>query len=195
MTRLDQQIEFIREIDKAKGIFRRNRLMDDSRYENDAEHSWHIAVMALLLLEHASEPGVDLLKVVKMLLLHDIVEIDAGDAFIYDAEAVALKEKRELAAADRIFGLLPEEQRLEFRTLWDEFEQQQTREARYALAMDRLQPFLHNFATKGHAWKKHGVTRAQVERVMRGMTPGAESLWPYVQTLIQEAVDKGYLAE
>jgi putative hydrolase of HD superfamily len=195
VNRLGQQLEFIREIDKAKGILRRNRLMDDSRYENDAEHSWHIAIMAMLLLEHAAEPGIDAFRVVKMLLIHDLVEIDAGDTFIYDAEALAGKEERERAAAERVFGILPDDQRDEFRALWDEFEAQKTPEARYGLAMDRLQPFLHNFATRGHAWNKYGVTRAQVERIMQGMAPGSETIWTYVQGMIEQAVAQGFLKE
>src|SRR5262249_50705513 len=146
--RLARQIAFIIEIDKAKQVLRQTLLMDGSRLENDAEHSWHLAVMALLLAEYAGE-AVDLLRVLKMVLIHDLVEIDAGDTFVYDVEALATRREREERAADRIFGLLPADVEEEFRALWEEFEAQATPEARFAAALDRLQPLLHNYHTGG----------------------------------------------
>lgn len=191
--RLLKQLEFVREIDKAKGVLRQSVLLDHSRRENDAEHSWHLAVMAILLEEHAKEP-VDLLKVVKMLLIHDIVEIDAGDTYAYDIKAHDDKEERERRAAERIFGLLPEEQGEEFRRLWEEFEARETPEARYAAAMDRFQPLMFNYFTEGATWKAHGVTREQVVARNRHIQEGSEPLWQCAVELIDEAVKKGYLA-
>ena len=158
--RLKKQIDFIVEIDKLKHILRRTVLIDKSRRENDAEHSWHLAVMAILLKEYAAE-DVDLEKVMKMVLVHDLVEIDAGDTFCYDAKANLDKRDRELCAADRLFAILPEDQAKELRRLWEEFEECTTPEARFAASLDRLQPFIHNVHTDGHTWK-NGVTSDQV---------------------------------
>lgn len=191
--RLMKQLEFVREIDKAKSVLRRSLLLDRSRRENDAEHSWHLAVMAILLEEHANEP-VDLLKVVKMLLIHDLVEIDAGDTYAYDPEGNRDKEERERRAAERIFGLLPEEQAEEFRGLWEEFEARSTPEARFAAAMDRFQPLMFNSFTEGATWKKHGVTREQVIARNRHIEEGSRTLWHHAEALIEESVRKGYLA-
>src|SRR6056297_294642 len=157
--RLEQQVAFILEIDRLKTIYRRTYLTDTSRFENSAEHSWHIAVMAMLLAEHANTLEVDQLRVIKMLLIHDLVEIDAGDTFAYDTAAHADKAAREQAAADRLFGLLPADQAAEFRALWDEFESRQTPEAKFAGALDRLQPLLHNLYTHGRSWREHGVRK------------------------------------
>jgi putative hydrolase of HD superfamily len=155
--RLSRQIDFVREADRLKTVYRQTLLMDGSRYENDAEHSWHVCLMAALLHEHAGSTGVDLLRVLKMLLVHDIVEIDAGDTYCYDEEAHRDKAERERAAADRLFALLPEDQAGEVRALWEEFEGMGTPEARFAAALDRLQPLLHNYFTRGEAWRRHGV--------------------------------------
>src|SRR5438105_4045656 len=160
--RLSQQLRFLIEIDRAKQILRQTLLMDSSRQENDAEHSWHMAVMAVLLAEYAVEPQIDLLHVLKMILIHDIVEIDAGDTFVYDTTGHLDKLDRERTAADRIFALLPADLGVEMRGLWDEFEAQETPEARYAAALDRFHPLLHNLETEGGAWRKHGITRDRV---------------------------------
>ncbi|MBW1891807.1 MAG: HD domain-containing protein, partial [Deltaproteobacteria bacterium] len=161
-SRLEKQIQFIIEIDKLKKIVRQTLLTDHSRKENDAEHSWHIALMSVLLSEYAQEKGIDLLHVVTMLLVHDLVEIDAGDTFCYDQKGNADKLERETKAADRIFNILPEDQAASFRSLWDEFEAGKTAEARFAAAMDRLQPLLHNYNTEGGTWKEHRILKDQV---------------------------------
>ncbi len=193
-TRLAAQIRFIVEIDKIKNVFRRTYLMDHSRYENDAEHSWHLAVMAMLLNEYAAEQGIDILKVIKMVLIHDIVEIDAGDTFCYDEVGHEDKAEREQAAADRIFAILPADQAAELRALWDEFEARQTPEARFAAALDRLQPLLHNYNTDGAAWREHGITVDRVIDRNRHMAEGAPELWEYAASFIRDAVEKGFLA-
>lgn len=192
--RLAQQIAFIVECDRLKTILRQNWIIDGSRAENDAEHSWHIAVMALLLAEHA-DAKVDVARVVGMLLVHDIVEIDAGDTFIYDAAGHADKDEREQRAADRLFGLLPPDQAEHFRGLWDEFEARQTPEARFAAAIDRLQPVLLNCMTEGKAWRRHGVTADKVVALNSGRIGDvSQSLWDYARGMIEEAVAKGHLA-
>lgn len=191
--RIGQQIRFCVEIDKLKAVLRRTWLTDRSRRENSAEHSWHFALMAVLLAEHAAAPGVDVLRVVKMALVHDLVEIDAGDTFVYDDEASADKPQRERAAAERIFGLLPADQGTEFRALWEEFEARRTPEARFAAALDRLQPILNNFHTDGAAWREHGITARQVIARNRHMAEGSPVLWQYAEGLIREAVARGML--
>jgi putative hydrolase of HD superfamily len=194
MERLHQQIGFILEIDKLKGIVRRTLLIDQSRRENDAEHSWHLAMMALVLAEYA-EPGVDIGRVIRMLLLHDLVEIDAGDAFFYDAAAEADKEARERQAAERLFGLLPDGQGGDFRALWEEFEARETADARFARALDRVQPMLHNFHTEGGTWREYGVTLDQVRSRRALIADASTPLWDYVDGLLVEAVRRGFLAE
>lgn len=194
LERLREQIGFIVEIDKLKGILRQSLVLEDGRQENDAEHSWHICMMAVLLREYAAGE-VDVLKVVEMLLIHDIVEIDAGDTFAYDAAAHADKAAREEKAAERLFGLLPAEQGTRLRRLWDEFEARQSAEARYAAALDRLQPMLLNFYGKGGGWKRHAIGKEQVVEYNRHMAEGAPALWEYARGLIEEAVEEGYLKE
>ena len=191
--RLAEQIQFLLEIDKLKSVARQSYLLDGSRHENDAEHSWHLAVMAVLLAEHAAEP-VDLGRVMKMVLIHDLVEIDAGDTFAYDEEGHADKPEREQRAADRIFALLPDGQARELRALWDEFEARQTPDSRFAAALDRLQPQLCNYHTQGRTWREHGVTADRVLERNCHMGEGAPALWEYAQQLIQDAVAKGCLA-
>lgn len=193
--RLARQIGFVLEIDKLKRVLRQTWHLDQSRKENDAEHSWHLAVMAVLLAEYAAEPDLDLAKVVKMVLVHDLVEIDAGDTFVYDDVGYLDKPKREQAAADRLFGMLPEDQAAEVRDLWDEFEARQTPEARFAAGLDRLQPLLHNYHTQGRTWREHGVTSDLVLARNRHMAEGAPRLWEYAEAMIRDAVAKGYLAE
>ncbi len=193
MDQLTQQLQFIREIDKLKGVLRRSYIMDGSRRENSAEHSWHLALMALTLAEHANEP-VDVSRVVKMVLIHDIVEIDAGDTFLYDQEGNATKADREQRAAARIFGLLPDPQQDELTALWQEFEARETADSRFANALDRLMPLLHNYYNQGKPWQAHGVTRDQVIDMVQHMAEGSTTLWDYAFNLLNDAVDKGYLA-
>ena len=192
-NRLRKQIQFILEIDKLKKIVRQTPLIDRSRKENDAEHSWHIALMAVLLIEHAEEKTIDILHVVTMLLVHDLVEIDAGDTFCYDEAGNVDKLERETKAADRIFNLLPENQAAYFRSLWDEFEAKQTAESKYAAAMDRLQPLLHNYNTEGGTWKEHQIRKDQVINRNHPIADGSTFLWEYAAGLIDDAVVKGYL--
>ncbi len=193
--RLEQQLRFLIELDRMKQIVRQTILIDGSRQENDAEHSWHMAVMAVLLAEYAVEPGLDLLRVLKMVLIHDVVEIDAGDTFVYDTAGYAHKAERERKAADRIFGLLPPDQGAEIRDLWEEFEAQETPEARYAAALDRFHPLLHNVETEGGAWRKHGITSDRVIDRNRHIAEGAPLLWEYAHARIREAVERGHLEE
>lgn len=193
-TRFEQQLRFIQEIDRLKQIFRRTYLIDSSRRENDAEHSWHLAVMAMLLSEYAADPQLDVSRVIKMALVHDLVEIDAGDTYLYDERGGEDKSERERRAADRIFGLLPDEQANELRAIWEEFEARATPEAKFALALDRFQPLYHNYCTKGRSWQQHGITSQQVLRRLSVMQDGAPQLWDYAQRLIRESVEHGYLA-
>jgi putative hydrolases of HD superfamily len=193
--RLEEQMAFILEVEGLKQIFRQTLLTGDKRPENDAEHSWHLSLMAIVLTEHARVPDLDLLQVLKMVLIHDIVEIDAGDTFAYDTVGNEDKEEREKAAADRLFNLLPEEQALEVRALWDEFEERVTPEAQYAAALDRLQPLLLNFHTEGAAWRRHGVKKAQVIARNEHIGEGAPALWQYARKMIDKAVECGYLQE
>ena len=191
--RLASQLEFIREIDKLKSVFRRTLLIDGTRFENDAEHSWHLAMMAILLKEYANEEGVDIARVVEMVLVHDLVEIDAGDTYCYDVKAHADKLEREQAAAVRLFGMLPEDLAVPIRSLWDEFEARVSPEAKFAAALDRVQPLIHNYCTEGAVWKKHGVRRQQVESRNRHVAEGSLALWHFAEALIRDAVARGYL--
>lgn len=192
LERFQQQIAFIIEIDKMKTELRKNILVDKSRRENDAEHSWHIAVMAMLLAEY-SDLSVDMLKVIKILLVHDIVEIYAGDTFFYDEQANLDKAEREQAAADRIFAMLPAEQGQELRSLWEEYEAQQTGEALYAGAMDRLQPFLLHYYTQGQVWREENVTSEKIYKRIGSLERSMPRLWPVIDSMIQEAIAKGYV--
>ena len=192
--RLTTQLGFVLEVEKLKQVFRQTLLLGDHRRENDAEHSWHLCLMAILLVEHAAA-DVDLLKVLKMLLIHDVVEIDAGDTFAYDVVGNEDKAQREQQAADRLFGLLPQDQAPVYRALWDEFEQRQSAEARYAAALDRLQPLLLNFYTDGAAWQRHEIKKAQVIARNEHIGEGAPALWEFARELIDAAVAKGILAE
>ncbi len=191
-SRLSQQIQFIVEIDKLKGVLRQTLLTDSSRRENSAEHSWHLAMMAMLLSEYAPAP-VNVLQVIKMLLIHDLVEIDAGDTFCYDVQGNLGKAEREKQAAARLFGQLPVEQGIELRSLWEEFEAQQTAEAQFATALDRLQPLLHNQQTAGGTWRIHGITLDKVIERMKPIKTGAPQLWTLVEQVLEESVKAGYL--
>ncbi len=192
MNRLEQQISFILEVDKLKTIFRRSLITDKSRYENDAEHSWHLALMTMLLAEYANEQ-VDLLKVLKMVLIHDLVEIDAGDTYCYDEKAKLDKREREEKCANRIFRLLPEEQSSEMFALWEEFECKQTPEAKFATVLDRLHPVIMNYTADGLSWKKHGIYGKQVIERNSEIKDGSEILWEYVKVVVEDAMKKGYL--
>ncbi len=190
--RFDQQIRFILEIDKLKSVVRQSYLLDGTRRENSAEHSWHVALMGLLLAEYAEQP-VDLLRTMKMLLIHDIIEIDAGDTYCYDEVGVTDQSTRENAASERLFGLLPEDQMEEFRELWVEFEEQSTPEAKFAATIDRLMPLLHNYHTEGRSWREHGIRVDQVSARNEVMKDGSLQLWKFAMSLIDDAVDKEYL--
>lgn len=190
MDRLARQLQFILEIDKLKSIYRRTYLVDGARHENSAEHSWHLAMTAMVLAEHTNEP-LDVAKVIRMVLVHDIVEIDAGDTYIYGEQGD--KADREELAADRIFGLLPPDQEAEFRGLWEEFESGATAEARFAAALDRFVPQLHNYHTQGRSWKEHGITAERVLTRNEEMAQGSVVLWEWTQILIERAVKEGLL--
>lgn len=194
MTRLEQQIAFILEIDKVKNVFRQTYLADRNRKENDAEHSWHIAIMAILLQEYAKEP-VDVLRVITMVLIHDLVEIDAGDTYAYDAEGAATKRERELRAAERIFSMLPEDQGAYFRELWDEFEAYETADAKYAHLLDNFQPLLLNDASGGVSWVEHGVKKAQIYKRNDKIPEISEVIWEHMKAVINENILKGNIRE
>ena len=193
MARLDMQLKFTAEIDKMTSVLRRTMLLDKSRRENDAEHSWHIAVMALLFEEYASEP-VDIGHAIKMCVVHDLIEIYAGDTFAYDVEGNKSKAEREEKAADRLFALLPEEQGAYIRALWEEFDGMETADSKYAACLDRIQPFFHNTLTEGHTWVESGTTdRAAVEKRMSIVKKFMPSVYPWVEKNIDNAITKGWL--
>jgi putative hydrolases of HD superfamily len=194
INRLNQQIQFIIEIDKLKHILRQTLLIDTSRRENSAEHSWHIAIMAIILAEYAPE-SVDQMRAIKMLLIHDLVEIDAGDTFCYDVQGYESKAEKEAQAAKRLFGLLPVEQGSELKLLWEEFEEQNTPTAKFAAALDRIQPVLHNQQTEGGTWRIHGITRDKVMKRVAPVETGAPQLWAFIQQLIDDCVAAGYLQD
>lgn len=187
-----QQIEFIKEIDKIKYIQRKTKLFNSNRNENDAEHSWHLAMMALVLAEHSNEP-VDILKVIKMLLIHDIVEIDAGDTFIYDTQKDHSNTDEERLAANRIFGLLPGKQARELIAIWEEFEAGETSEAKFARSMDRLEPLLQNSSNNGGTWNEPGVNYDKVYAKKSVIRHGSATIWEYAETLINKSVEDGIL--
>ncbi|AKD57004.1 HD domain-containing protein [Spirosoma radiotolerans] len=191
-TNLSRQIEFIKEVDKLKYILRKTKLFNSNRNENDAEHSWHLALMALILVGHANVQ-VDLLKVIKMLLIHDIVEIDAGDTFIYDHQKSHDNTEEERKAAKRIFGLLPDDQAAELIAIWEEFEEHQTDEAKFARAMDRLEPLLQNTSNEGGTWKEFGVNYEKVYAKKQVIQQGSTTIWHYAEQLIDDSVEKGIL--
>lgn len=194
-VRLSQQLEFIAEIDKLKRIIRESWLVDASRKETDAEHSWHITVMALLLQEYANETNIDIFKVMKMLLIHDLVEIDAGDTFIYDKDHAKDQNERETRAANRIFGLLPVDQQAEFFGLWEEFETVKTPEAKFARTIDSMQPLLLAYLNGGMSWKIHNIIRPQVIATKKHMGNGSNILWEYTLELLEDAIQKGILKD
>ena len=194
VNRLHQQLQFIIEIDKLKNVLRQTLLIDGSRRENSGEHSWHLAMMTMVLAEYAPEET-DLFRAMKMSLIHDLVEIDAGDTFCFDVKENESKAQRELEAATRIFGILPEEQGKELRLLWDEFEARETATAKFAAALDRIQPFIHNQQTAGGTWDIHGINRNQVMKRMAPVEEGTPELWDYILGEIENCIAKGYLKE
>lgn len=193
--RLDRQFDFFREIDKEKEIERRTWLSSGKRRENDAEHAWHMAVMAILLSEYANET-IDVLRTVTMILIHDIVEVDAGDTFAYDEAGKKSQREREEKAAERLFHILPVDQEKKFREIWEEFEAQETPEAKFARAMDNIQPLLLNDATDGKVWREHGIRLPQVLGRNEKTAEGSLELWEYVfENLIRPNVEKGNLLD
>jgi putative hydrolase of HD superfamily len=194
MQPLDSQLRFLLEADRLKGVLRQSRIIDGSRQENSAEHSWHLGLMSLVLGEYAPA-GTDLSRVTAMVLVHDLVEIDAGDLFVYaGAPAQARQEEAERAAADRLFALLPASQAAGFRALWDEFEERRTPEAKFARALDRLQPMLANYQLGGGTWTQHGVTASQVLDKVALIEDGSAALGAYARELIADSVSRGFLA-
>ncbi len=192
-ARLAQQIEFIVECDKLKEIFRQTQVTQSRRAENDAEHSWHLCLCVITLAEHANAK-IDILRVLQMVIIHDLVEIDAGDTFAYDTKGMSDQHAREAIAADRIFGLLPVDQARQFRAWWDEFEARQTPEAKFAAAVDRFQPMLLNVRTQGGAWQRHGITHDRVVARNQHIKEGCVELWRYAAAMLEGAVASGHLA-
>lgn len=191
--RLMKQIEFIVEIDKLKQIFRQNVVIGTKRNENDAEHSWHLAIMAILLHEYSEDKNIDVLKVTKMALVHDLVEIDAGDTFCYDEKGYEDKAEREQKAAERLFNVLEPDQAKEIWELWREFEELITPEARFAACLDRFQPLILNYNTNGHTWQKPGVTSEKVLKRNSLLKENTPELWEYAIEIIEASISKGYL--
>lgn len=190
-NRLEKQLDFIIEIDKVKKILRKTKLFHEDRFENDAEHSWTICIMALLLKEYA-DFSVDIEKVIKMLLIHDIVEIDAGDTFLYSADRENTKDKEE-KAAQRIFGLLEDDQKEYFINLWKEFEEKETNEAKFASLFDRLEPLMQNYISEGFTWKRHNITYDMVIKNNQHIQDASKEIWEFVLKILEKAVEKGYL--
>jgi putative hydrolase of HD superfamily len=191
-ARLADQLGFLLEVDRLKSVLRRGYVADGSRRENTAEHSWTLALMAIVLAEHATEP-VDVARVVRMVVIHDLVEVDAGDTYVYDEAARASKDERERVAADRLYGLLPAGQGAELRALWDEFEHGAGADARFARSVDRFAGFLLNHASGGMAWREHGVTADRVHAVNEEIDRGSPTLWAEVQRRLADALERGWI--
>lgn len=192
-NRFSQQLAFLVEVDKMKNVLRQTLLADGSRRETDAEHSWHFALMALVLYEYCDDKRVNLNRVLKMALVHDLVEVYAGDTFAYDTQGNQDKAQRELLAADKLFALLPEDQGVEYRRLWEEFDAMESPDALYASAIDRLQPLINNLMTQGHTWKLGQVNSAQVFERMEPIRRAAPDLWSFVEHSVEDSIQKGYL--
>ncbi|EGQ7791998.1 HD domain-containing protein [Vibrio parahaemolyticus] len=193
MERLEKQLALLIELDKLKSVLRRTRVKSaEGRLENSGEHSWHVALMAVLMEEHANAP-VDICRVMKMLLIHDVVEIDAGDTFVYDIAATKEQAEKEIKAAERLFGMLPIDQGQELLALWQEFEAAQSDDAKYAKALDRLIPMLLNYHNNGQSWKENSVTREQALTINKRIEFGSVTLWDKAKELIEEATEKGWL--
>ena len=192
--RLEKQLAFLREIDKAKSVLRNTILLDASRRENDAEHSWHMAICAMLFTEYLNEPINNMERLLKMIMLHDVIEIYAGDTSAYGSKAeLSTQKDRELAAADKIFSLLPEEQESDFRSLWDEFEAATTPESKCARLVDTFMPVYHNYMTKGQKWLELGATKEKVLNRCKWIKQGSYELYDFICNIIEDAVEKGYL--
>lgn len=192
-TRFEKQMRFIFEIDKIKSIIRKTKLFDGSKYENDAEHSWHLAMMAIILSEYANDK-IDVSKVIKMVLVHDIVEIDAGDTIVYD---IIQEEKQieEMKCAKRIYGMLPDDQRDELISIWQEFEERKTPEAKFAAAIDRAEPIIQNYFNQGLTWVEHNIPKSRVIEVNKTkIIEGSETFWNYIKSLLDECEEKEYFA-
>lgn len=187
-----KQISFIKEIDKLKYILRKTKLFNSDRNENDAEHSWHLALMTIILAEHSNHP-IDVLRVLKMVLIHDIVEIDSGDTFIYDTQKNHVNTDEERLAANRIFGILPKEQAEELIAIWEEFEAGETNEAKFAKAMDRLEPLLQNTSNNGGTWAEFNVNYSTVYEKKQAIENGSDSIWAYAKELLTNSIEKGIL--
>ena len=194
MERLKKQMEFIVEVDKVKNIFRQTYLADGNRKENDAEHSWHLALMAVLLQEYSNEK-VDLSKVIPMVLIHDLVEIDAGDTYAYDAAGKATQKERENQSAERIFGMLPQDQGGRFRQLWDEFEEYETADSKFAHLLDNCQPLLLNDASNGQSWTEHQVKKSQIYKRNEHIPEASGVIWEYMKSLIEKHVQLGHVID
>ena len=192
--RLKKQKEFLLEVDKMKQIYRQTHIRGGKRQENDAEHSWHLALMAFLLSEHANEK-VDVFRVMKMVLIHDLVEIDAGDTYAYDVEGNATKRQREEKAADRLFGILPEDQGKEIRDLWEEFEQYETPESQFAHVLDNFQPLSLNDDNGGMDWKSHQVYKSQILKRNEKTPVGSRDIWECMEEIIQKNVEEGNIID
>lgn len=190
--RLQKQISFVLELDKMKALYRQTYVLNEDRKENDAEHSWHLAVMAFLLAEYSNEP-VDVLKVMKMVLIHDVVEIDAGDTYCYDEEGNRSKAEREEKAAQRLFGLLPEDQKKESYDLWREFEENSTAESKFANLLDHIQPLLLNYTKNGISWKEHGIFSDQVRKRNLNSAQASDDIADLIEKIISDAEDQGFL--
>jgi putative hydrolase of HD superfamily len=192
LNRVDQQIRFILELDKLKSVMRQNYLIQQERHENTAEHCWHLALMALLLAEYA-ESEINLGRLIELLLVHDLVEIYAGDTYCYDEDETQDQEDREAQAAEKLFGLLPIDQSARLHELRNEFEEGRSSEARFATLLDRLLPLLLNYHTQGRSWKEHGITAEQVRERNRLIREGSDQLWSFAQSIIDDSISKGYL--
>lgn len=187
-------IEFIVELEKMKSVFRKTKVIGEDRYEDDAQHSWHISTMAMVLEEYADH-DVNIDKVIRMLLIHDLVEIYAGDTFGYDTEGYKDKFERETKAADKLFGMIDSEKGSYMRSLWDEFEAEESNDALFALTMDRLQPILSNFYNDGGTWLEHGVKRSAIEKRIAPMKKASMQIWNYANSLLDKAIEQGFVEE
>ncbi|WP_422486142.1 HD domain-containing protein [Gudongella sp. DL1XJH-153] len=190
--RIIKDIEFIVELDRMKTILRQTNLITEDRREDDAQHSWHIAVMSMVLSDYSNEE-IDVNKVIKMLLIHDLVELHAGDTFCYDEEGNKDKRQREVEAAEKIFGMLDSRKGMEFRGLWDEFEEMETPEALFASSMDRLQPMLNNYYNGGGSWRKHGVAQSDIYKRISPVKDSSDRLWEFVEHMIEDAYNRGLI--
>ena len=194
MERIEKQMQFILEIDKEKQIKRKTLQSNGKDFEDDAQHAWHMAIMTLLLSEYANEK-IDVLKTISMLLIHDLVEIDAGDTYAYDEAGAETKRERETKAADRIFGLLPGDQGTWFRELWEEFEAYETAEAKFAHVLDNAQPLLLNDASNGRGWAEHGVHKSQIYKRNEHTSEGSREIWEYMKKLVDKHIQLGHVID